>query len=171
MSDDVYEARLLEIGRITTTWAKFEHWIDQAIWILADVDHRKGACITTQMGSVYGKFRALEALMREAERPEEAFKAVHKLAADAATVGQLRNTFAHGPLDAGVNFDTREFEVYLRNVGVRGKSLKFETTVLTAEHLSNVQEKVAALYMNLIENWPLIVGKSSSDALAPPHHK
>jgi hypothetical protein len=28
---DIYEARLLEIGRITTTWAKFEHWIDQPL--------------------------------------------------------------------------------------------------------------------------------------------
>jgi hypothetical protein len=171
MPDDVLEARLLEIGRITTTWAKFEHWIDQAIWILADVERRKGACITTQMGSIHGKFRALEALMREAERPETAFKAIHKLAADANTVGPLRNTFAHGPLDMGVNFDTRDFEVYLRNIGVRGKELTFETTVLTAEQLNKVQEAVTNLYMKLIENWPLIVGKSSSDALAPPRHK
>lgn len=43
---DLYESTLVEIGRITTTWAKFEHWIDVAIWYLADVEDRRGACIT-----------------------------------------------------------------------------------------------------------------------------
>lgn len=28
---DLHESTLVEIGRITTTWAKFEHWVDVAI--------------------------------------------------------------------------------------------------------------------------------------------
>jgi hypothetical protein len=40
---DVYAEALIQIGLITTTWAKFEHWIDQAIWLLAEVIPRKGA--------------------------------------------------------------------------------------------------------------------------------
>jgi hypothetical protein len=74
MAADIYEERLIEIGRITTTWAKFEHWIDQALWVLADIPPRKGACITTQIGSIHGKFRALVALMTEANRPDNALK-------------------------------------------------------------------------------------------------
>lgn len=83
---DVYASTLTEIGRITTTWAKFEHWIEQAIWILADVDARKGACMTTQIGSIHGKFRALIALMAEAGRPPEALKVADKLSSAAGNV-------------------------------------------------------------------------------------
>lgn len=71
IADDSYEVTLREIGRITTTWAKFDHWIDQAIWSLAKVHDREGACLTSQIGSIHAKFRALQALMIEAERPRE----------------------------------------------------------------------------------------------------
>jgi hypothetical protein len=166
---DVYESRLLEIGRITTTWAKFEHFIDQAIWILAKVGPREGACITSQIGSVAGKFRALVALMAEAQRPEEAQKAVRRMNEEASAVALIRNKFAHGPLDMGVNFDTRDFEVYLRRITIDGKKLVFETSALTHEELVEAQRRVSALYQILIENWPSIVGKSSLDPLAPAH--
>jgi len=166
---DVYEARLLEIGRITTTWAKFEHFIDQAIWILGKVDPRAGACITSQIGSIPGKFRALIALMAEAQRPEEAQKIVRRMNEEASAVALIRNRFAHGPLDMGINFETKDFDVYLRKVSVDGKKLIFETSPLTHEELVDAQKRISALYLSLIENWPSIVGTSSIDALAPRH--
>jgi hypothetical protein len=129
---DVYEARLVEIGRITTTWAKFEHWIDQAIWTLAGVEPRAGACMTSQIGSVPAKFRALQALMVEADRPAEVQKKVAQLGTKAMEAALIRNRFAHGPLDMGINFETREFEVYLRRVSVDRKSLTFQTSPLTS---------------------------------------
>ena len=78
MAQEAYETTLREIGRIATTWAKFEHWIDQAIWLLAGVDPRKGACITTQINSIHGKFRALIGLMAEANRPSDARKTLRR---------------------------------------------------------------------------------------------
>lgn len=83
---DLYETTLIEIGRITTTWAKFEHWIDVAIWYLADVDHRKGACITKQLGSIHAKFRALQGLMAEAGRDKKIRDVVARMAGKAAEV-------------------------------------------------------------------------------------
>ncbi len=85
---DLYESTLVEIGRITTTWAKFEHWVDVAIWYLADVEDRRGACITTQLGSIHAKFRALEALMVEAGRPEPILKIIRGIAGEAAGGGE-----------------------------------------------------------------------------------
>ena len=75
--------------------AKFEHWIDQAIWILADLDPRKGTCITSQVGSIHGKFRALLALMEDAKRPKLAIDAANQLSAKAANVVNVRNRFAN----------------------------------------------------------------------------
>jgi hypothetical protein len=168
---DKFDDTLKEIGRITTTWAKFEHWIDQAIWILADVDARKGACITSQVQSIHGKFRALLALMESAGRPQTAIDAANKISSRAASVVNVRNRFAHGPLDMGVNFETREFEMYSRRVGNTGKSVIFETVALTAADLQDAQTKISELYQQLLKDWQLIVGASSVDELAPPHQR
>jgi hypothetical protein len=166
---EIYDETLKEIGRITTTWAKFEHWIDQALWLLADVDGRKGACLTSQIGSIHGKFRALLALMEEAERPKEAIDIAKKLSNEAATVVNIRNRFAHGPLDMGVNLETRQFEMYSRRVGNSGKSVIFETVPLTAADLESALSEVADLYTKLVKNYSLIVGIAFTDTLAPPH--
>lgn len=166
---DAFEYKLTEIGRITTTWAKFEHWIDQAIWILADVDARKGACVTTQINSIHGKFRALLALMNEANRPKDAIDAAGKLSNEAAKIVQIRTRFAHGPLDMGLNFDKREFEVYLRQINTTGRNLTFLTAPLTDEELAEANQAISGLYMKLLEVWPLIVGVSHINSLAPPH--
>jgi hypothetical protein len=166
---NVYEARLVEIGRITTTWAKFEHWIDQAIWSLAGVDLRAGASITSQIGSVPAKFRALQALMVEADRPAEAQKEVARLATKAMEAALIRNRFAHGPLDMGINFETREFDVYLREVSVDRKSLTFQTSPLSHDELVKAQSAINEVYLKLIQIYPTIVGKGHVDELAPPH--
>jgi hypothetical protein len=92
---ELYRDTLTEIGRITTTWAKFEHWIDQAIWALANVHDREGACITSQINSIHAKFRALQALMVEAQRPKDIQKEVASMAGEAARVALIRNKFAH----------------------------------------------------------------------------
>jgi hypothetical protein len=46
---DAYAHTLTEIGRITTTWAKFEHWIDQALRALAIVHDREWAWLSTKV--------------------------------------------------------------------------------------------------------------------------
>ena len=81
----------------------------------------------------------------------------------------IRNRFAHGPLDMGINFETREYEVYLRNVAVRGKTLQFVTSALTHEELVEAQKKVNDLYQRLLKSWALIVGVSSADEIGRAH--
>ena len=163
---DLYEATLVEVGRITTTWAKFEHWIDVAIWYLAGLDDRKGACITTQLGSIHAKFRSLQALLVEADRPKTIQKEVARLADHAASVVKIRNKFAHGPLDMGVNLDTREFEVYLKNISIGGKNaLTLSSETLTTEELRKAQESVSKLYQRLLELWNDIVDLPRAEEL------
>jgi hypothetical protein len=155
---DLYEATLVEIGRITTTWAKFEHWVDVAIWYLSGLDDLKGACITSQLGSIHAKFRALQALMVEVDRPKKIQDEVARIGGKAAEVVRIRNKFAHGPLDMGINLETRKFEVYLKHISVGGRGkLTFDSETLTKQDLDKAQESVAKLYQSLIEHWHEIV--------------
>lgn len=164
---DLYESTLVEIGRITTAWAKFEHWVDVAIWYLADIEDRRGDCITTQLGSIHAKFRALKALMVEAGRPETILKIIRGIAGEAAEVVKTRNKFAHGPLDMDVNKETREFEVYLKHISVRGKGvLTLESEVLTTSELETAQANVAGVYQKLIKHWHEIIDIPSAEELA-----
>src|SRR5215208_1286983 len=74
----IQDEHLAEIGRTATTWALLEHQLDLTIWELASVDKRRGACITTEVQSIYGKFRALVALMRERKVSETLVTEVNK---------------------------------------------------------------------------------------------
>jgi hypothetical protein len=105
--------------------------------------------------------------MVEAQRPEDVQQEVARMAGEAARVVLVRNKFAHGPLDMGIDFDTRTFEVYLRNVGVKSKELTFESVRLSVDDLVEANRQVASLYQRLIKNWPGIVGVSRIDALSP----
>lgn len=160
-----YDATLREIGRIATTWAKFEHWVDQAIWILAEVQPRRGAAMTSQIGSIHGKFRSLLALMMEAGRPEPALKIARQITERTAAVVVQRNLFAHGPLDMGANFDTRTFDVYLRRVRIHGKSLELDTEVITIDELDKANTAISALYKDLMDHFAEIVGQPWTDAM------
>src|SRR5262249_16596030 len=109
---------------------------------LSKVGAWEGACITTQISSIPGKFRALLSLMAEAKRPGEAQKAVAQLSTKAQEVALIRNRFAHGPLDMAINFETREYEVYLRQVSVDRRTLTFQTKPFTHDELVAAQKEI-----------------------------
>jgi hypothetical protein len=91
-------------------------------------------------------------------RPEAVRKEVARIADHAAAVVKIRNKFAHGPLGMGVNFDTRKFEVYLKNVSVGGRGvLTLDHEILTDTELREAYESVSKLYRRLIEHWNDIV--------------
>lgn len=57
--------------------------------------------------------------MVEAGRPAEVQKEVDRLATKAAEAALIGNRFAHGPLDMGINFETRGLRC-LPQTGVGG---------------------------------------------------
>ena len=64
ISDRVMPPYFKMIGMVATDWALLEQMIDDVIWTLAKVDHKKGACITAQIMSTEWKLRALIALVK-----------------------------------------------------------------------------------------------------------
>jgi hypothetical protein len=53
------------IGRVVTVWADLELTIDRAIWMLMKVDQQIGACVTSQMTSIFHRMNALSSLAVE----------------------------------------------------------------------------------------------------------
>lgn len=146
LSVDVYIER---IGRITTTWAGFEHQIDLTIWALAGLSKRKGACITTQIGSVHGRLRALKALMIEQNTPQLFRDELNKL--DAKFIQPSlkdRNQFAHSSAWAGI-VDGR-FVPSLRIIRV-DPALTYEDKAFTLAELEAALDKIGLLILKFGE--------------------
>jgi len=89
---------LLEaIAWVATSWAKLEHAVNEAIWKLACMDDADGACITSQIPTISGRFRALIALVERNHGTEETLKKLKKFAVKVEGLGRQRNRIIHDP--------------------------------------------------------------------------
>jgi hypothetical protein len=52
------------LGQVAAKWALVEHFLDQAIWRLAKLDNKAGACVTGQILGSIGKTAAIYALCK-----------------------------------------------------------------------------------------------------------
>jgi hypothetical protein len=50
------------IGQIANQWAHIEHTLDTIVWRLAEVEPKKGSCITAQLTGSYPRFKAIISL-------------------------------------------------------------------------------------------------------------
>ncbi len=68
------------IAKVATNWSHLEYAINATIWELADVRPALGACMTAQVGSMYGRLAPLLALMKLRQVPARLWKKVIKFA-------------------------------------------------------------------------------------------
>jgi hypothetical protein len=97
-----YRQYLLLVGDIATHYATFEHLIDQTIWLLAGMQRRKGACVTSHLMGIQTKFRVIVALMHELKAPESLHNAANQLSKDAHKTSLFRNKYIHSPMSLAV---------------------------------------------------------------------
>jgi hypothetical protein len=88
----------LLIGKIASLWGAVEQIIDDMIWTLADVQHDKGACITSQLQSLYPRFKALSALVEMHNGDTKVLKEIEKTSGIGADIGRQRNRAVHDPI-------------------------------------------------------------------------
>ena len=83
------------IGRVARSWGHLEHMIDLIVWDAARLPHQIGACITSQMGSVHPKLRALGALLVLQDIDSALIKKIDVFAANLHSLGELRARTVH----------------------------------------------------------------------------
>lgn len=71
------------VGRIASSYAAFELILDNTIWHLANIQPGLGVCITSQIGNVHAKVRAVSALLNVFEGTDPLIKQLNKLSDDA----------------------------------------------------------------------------------------
>jgi hypothetical protein len=83
------------IGYVASEWAMFEFQIDISIWELANLSHRDGACITSQIPGVARRLYALSSLL-DLRKPSAALrKKINSFAEESNKLARTRNRFIH----------------------------------------------------------------------------
>jgi hypothetical protein len=85
------------VGRVASEWSHLEHWLDVAIWELAGVRPKKGACITSQIMGVGPRCRVIIMLCTVVGLSESLKVGYKALLNDSYAVAELRARVVHDP--------------------------------------------------------------------------
>ncbi len=92
------QARVYElIGLVATDWAALEHYINESIWALAEVEPAYGACLTAQIYTIDGRLRALWALLKKRRADKRTIALINQFAESARGANDKRNRIIHDP--------------------------------------------------------------------------
>jgi hypothetical protein len=83
------------IAHVASSWATLEYYVADSIWQLAELKPAIGACITTQIFGLGGKFAALLALLKLRQAPESLITKVNKFTETVRGPQERRNRIIH----------------------------------------------------------------------------
>ncbi len=88
---------LVAIGSVVIAWADLEHQINRAIWGLASMSDKDGACVTAQIPAILPRMRALIAVAHTSGCSETLLKDLNKFSSVVDGLGRRRNRIIHDP--------------------------------------------------------------------------
>jgi hypothetical protein len=91
------DAYYVGVGRISAAIAHLDLRISLAIWELANVQQKAGACITAQFIAPYPRLLALASLVAYRSAPQDAIDELNRLIRDIRGVAGERNRVSHDP--------------------------------------------------------------------------
>ena len=146
--DHRFDEFSLAVGWIAGLWAQIEAALDEAIWVLADVDPGIGACVTPHIGSIGGRVRAFLSLLRYRGASEEIADDWNQLLIKIENCGRQRNRYVHDPIARGSKSNT----IFRRHV-TADRRLEFKYPEASLVEMELFQNKLQALSTQLHEKF------------------
>jgi hypothetical protein len=145
------------LGRLAALWASLEHEINSAVWNLANVESRHGACLTSQLYNPTARMKAFVALIRERGGTETLAGAVNKVSAKIASLGERRNRLIHDPWvgdpagsDAGYQLEITA----VRKLHYQWRPETVETINETSLEILDVRTEFMKVYKQALDELP-----------------
>jgi hypothetical protein len=91
------------VGQIVNQWAHVEHVLDTIIWRLAEVEPKKGSCITAQLTGSYPRFKAIISLATIRGFDKQLIRDITRMMNDTHATTEKRNRAVHDSWYAEVN--------------------------------------------------------------------
>jgi hypothetical protein len=127
------------IGKVVANWAAFEHLIESALWVLAQIDDEPAACLTAQIPNMARRFDALLALLRLHGASEEIIKEINKFVDATHALTTKRNRVAH---DAW-HWEFKTQRALRLEISAQ-KRLVYGFTAMPEEEVEEVVEEIAS---------------------------
>ena len=149
--DDAAAVELLRpcfeaIGQIATAWSHVEQVIDDLIWTLAEVRHDKGACITSQLQSLFPRFRALTALVELHGGGKTLLKEIDAASNAGMSLAKERNRAVHDPIGYHINK-----KIVVVHKITADKSLVMDLVPIDLEEYRKIRQRITAYELRLMK--------------------
>ncbi len=155
------------IGSIITSWAAFEARLASAIWRIGEMRDEIGASLTSQIYTLDGKVKALQAILRVKGFEKEA-KKIGKLINDAKGLSDLRNRVVHDPIiymEGAVHRLLIKADRYVELEYIKVEIDELEKAV---DKIADIDDKMDDILRPVLEKIPRLSLRDKSDA-SPPH--
>jgi hypothetical protein len=135
------------IASIASCWAHIEYYVNNSIWIVAAVDSKTGACMTSQIYTLQGRLAALLSLLKLHGAPNGIISRVNKFTDTIRGPQENRNRVIH---DIWL-MDNRNPETMGRLETTAPKKLQFKVTDVPLETLQAVYNEMSACRMEFYQ--------------------
>jgi hypothetical protein len=92
------ESHYAAVGAFVSNWAAFDAMVTSAIWQIGEIEDAIGACLTSQIYTLDGKFKALVSVLQVRGNLEKVISKVNKFHDEVRALSQYRNRLIHDPI-------------------------------------------------------------------------
>jgi len=128
------------IASIASCWATIEYYENNSIWIVAKLDPKTGACMTSQMYTLQAKLAGLLSLLKLHGAPDTIISRVNRFAENIRGPQEHRNRVVH---DIWM-LDNRHPGSMSRLEATASKKLKFEMQDVPIQRLKDIYTELSA---------------------------
>jgi hypothetical protein len=128
--DDLREDYAALIGRTAVVWSAIENGLNFSIWAVAGLAPTLGACITSQIYTLQGRWSALLALLKLRKAPKSLIDLVNELAEASRGPLEIRNRTIHDDWVWRKDGTVGRFEI------TAPKKLKFDIIPVSRDELT-----------------------------------
>jgi hypothetical protein len=153
------------IGQVASNWAFFEQVVNGALWHLAQVEEKAGACLTAQIPGINRSLEALLALVQLRGGSKLSVSKLNKFVEATNSLVRKRNRIVHDPWEVDQKtFNPSRFEISAQ------KTLIFGNQVVPTQELKAIADEIwehTVRFDNLMKEVLAEIGPSLKSGEAP----
>lgn len=161
MSEQKLETYYVLVGKIITIWAMLEARLASAIWRIGEIPDDYGASITSQIYTLDGKVKALQAILRVRGFDKEAAK-LGEVIDSTKGLSDIRNRLVHDPIHV-IDGHVHRLEIKAdRRLSFGYKKVDLEKLARVVEHIDTADSRVGEAIKPALDAIPRLPSRDKS---------
>jgi hypothetical protein len=162
MNEQGLEAYYLAVGKIITNWAMLEARLASAIWRIAEIPDDFGASITSQIYTLDGKVKALQAILRARGYEREAAN-LGTVIDDIKGLATIRNRLVHDPVHIREGIVYRMEITAERRLSFGYKKVDLAKLSRVVDHINTADDRIEVALKPALDAIPRLPLRQKSD--------